>query len=120
MPNIIKEAKHPIFQGLALPGGKDSYFDHERGRYEWHKSGGYADNIKQKLFASLENNTSWKKIETTHNAVPDGSYMGSGTHYRNGEHVLSISSTYGPVAYDNHHSITISHKPENKNATTNP
>lgn len=106
---MLIEAKHPIFKGLALPGGKGVFHDHETGTYHWSKHGGYAHNTMAKLSASLHK-AGWKKVDASSHATPDGSYMGSGTHHEKGQHTLKMSSTYGNVKSDNSHYVHINRK----------
>lgn len=105
-----KIPKHPIFKGLALPGGEKAEHNHIEGTYSWHKHGGYADNVKKKLYDSIPK-AGWKKVEDTSHGSPDGSVMGGGTHYRKGDHILKTGSSYGSVAYDNFHHISIQKAP---------
>lgn len=109
LKQIIAEGKHPIFKGLALPGGKESDHDHENGHYTWHKHGGYAQNTMLKLSSSLPK-AGWKKVDASSHASPDGSYMGHGKHYTKGDHTLKMSSTFGNVKSDNSHYIEVRHK----------
>jgi hypothetical protein len=110
LKQFLSEAKHPIFKGLALPGGEKAEHNHIEGTYSWHKHGGYADKVKAKLNASLPK-AGWKKVESTQHGSPDGSVMGHGHHYRKGDHILKSGSSFGSVKYDNFHQISIEKVP---------
>jgi hypothetical protein len=108
-----KQSKHPIFAGLKLPSGRESSYDHVKGEYRWVKHGGYADAPIKSLSDSIDKQR-WKKLDPTDHSSPDGNVMGLGTHYRNGEHVLSMHSLYGSTKHNNYHTISLVHKPVKK------
>ncbi len=100
----LKEAR----KGLKLPGGENAdVFTHGGvSSYSWHKRGGYADKVLEKLHASLRTKR-WKAAGRNGSGTPDGSFIGHGEAFERNGWRLTIHETYGGVKWDNSFSIEL-------------
>lgn len=106
LSQFLIEAKHPIFSGLKLPGGKEARFNHDKGEYYWQKRGGYIHSSRKSAVVSAEA-SGWNPGSITPTGNADGSQMGHDTMFHKGEHQLKISSSIGHTKSDNWHTITV-------------
>jgi hypothetical protein len=107
------EARRKAHEGMAkkILGGKHTASDAgDHFRSSWSKSGGYADAKFKSVGAKLERE-GFVHSSSRPTGSPDGAHMGSSSFYEhpNG-HIVSMSSSYGPTSYSNHHYIELTTK----------
>jgi len=75
--------------------------------YVFLKSGGYIDRKREALLTKLDN-LGFEEVTSNPTNNPDGSYMGSTVRFQDPYgNRFDMSSSYGPVASSNHHSMEL-------------
>ena len=99
----------------AMPKGKSfeydvSYSGDELKGGSWSKRGGHPDAIRGRFWKAVKA-AGFREFKSDSHAVPDGSYVGSGSFLKDSEgNVIKWHDSYGPVAADNRYSASLTLK----------